>query len=250
MTIGVYKITSPTNRIYIGSSINIEYRFKRYLANGCKGQRKLNSSFDKHGRSSHIFEIVEECTIGELFKRERFWGDFYNAISAENLNLSLPEDGEQKRIINEEGRLNMSISHIGKKMHPNTKNSLAIANKNKKISESHKQKLRECRIAEKGIKKASFETKLKMSLAHKGRKKNPLSPETKAKLSIRFKGKKISESHKEKIKENNKKACLVLNIEYGIFYNSITSAANSIGKKRDFLYYKFKNNNKSQFELA
>jgi len=30
MSIGIYKITSPSNKIYIGQSINIERRIKQY----------------------------------------------------------------------------------------------------------------------------------------------------------------------------------------------------------------------------
>jgi len=33
--IGVYKITSPTGKVYIGSSIDIEKRIKHYKSVGC-----------------------------------------------------------------------------------------------------------------------------------------------------------------------------------------------------------------------
>ena len=37
--IGIYKITSPSNKIYIGQSINIERRFKEYKTlKNCKFQ--------------------------------------------------------------------------------------------------------------------------------------------------------------------------------------------------------------------
>ena len=29
--IGIYKITSPTNRVYIGQSVNIKKRFRSYI---------------------------------------------------------------------------------------------------------------------------------------------------------------------------------------------------------------------------
>jgi len=34
--IGIYKITSPSNKVYIGQSINIEKRFKSYKRYDCK----------------------------------------------------------------------------------------------------------------------------------------------------------------------------------------------------------------------
>lgn len=79
--IGIYKITSPSGKVYIGQSINIEKRFKdyKYLCN-CKGQIKLYRSFTKHGVGNHIFEIIENCIESELNNRERYWQDFYNCM--------------------------------------------------------------------------------------------------------------------------------------------------------------------------
>lgn len=47
--IGIYKITSPTNKIYIGQSVNIEKRLKSYKDNLPKSQTLLLRSFLKHG---------------------------------------------------------------------------------------------------------------------------------------------------------------------------------------------------------
>jgi hypothetical protein len=43
--IGIYKITSPSAKIYIGSSKNIYFRFLRYKALSNKTQTKLYNSF-------------------------------------------------------------------------------------------------------------------------------------------------------------------------------------------------------------
>jgi len=70
--IGIYKITSPTNKIYIGQSTNITDRWKRYYKlNHCRNQIKLYNSLKKHGFKNHIFEIIEECNWEELNIRER-----------------------------------------------------------------------------------------------------------------------------------------------------------------------------------
>lgn len=58
--IGIYKITSPNNRIYIGQSWNIEKRFKNYEILDCKGQPKLYNSLKKYGPKNHKFEIIKE----------------------------------------------------------------------------------------------------------------------------------------------------------------------------------------------
>jgi len=56
---GIYKITSPTGRVYIGQSNDIERRFKTYA----KLQRKrigtgIYNSLVKYGVKAHRFEIV------------------------------------------------------------------------------------------------------------------------------------------------------------------------------------------------
>lgn len=65
--VGIYKITNPKNKIYIGQSTNIEKRFKDDYRNlKCKGQTKLYNSLKKYGYDNHIFEIIQECGINEL----------------------------------------------------------------------------------------------------------------------------------------------------------------------------------------
>ena len=55
---GVYKITSPSSRIYVGQSINIEKRFNQYeKKQNVSEQKKLYNSFLKYGVENHIFEI-------------------------------------------------------------------------------------------------------------------------------------------------------------------------------------------------
>lgn len=72
--IGIYKITSPTNRIYIGKSKNIEKRFKDYKKPVKKGRRSLiHDSIKKYGYNEHIFEILEQCDEVKLNEREMFY---------------------------------------------------------------------------------------------------------------------------------------------------------------------------------
>jgi group I intron endonuclease len=82
---GIYKISSPTNKIYIGQSINIERRFKEYKKLYCMPQRKLYFSLKKYGIEKHIFEILEECTEDMLLKRETYWKNFYKVLEIPSL---------------------------------------------------------------------------------------------------------------------------------------------------------------------
>ena len=51
--VGIYKITNPNNRIYIGQSWNIESRLYSYKNGRCKNQRKLLNSIKKYGWENH-----------------------------------------------------------------------------------------------------------------------------------------------------------------------------------------------------
>lgn len=71
--IGIYKITSPTNRVYIGQSINIKDRLRFYKNLKCKGQPKIYRSLVKYGPKNHKFEIIEECLRHDLDLKETYY---------------------------------------------------------------------------------------------------------------------------------------------------------------------------------
>lgn len=93
--IGIYKITSPSGKIYIGQSSQIERRKKKYSKLACKGQTKLYNSLLKYGFSQHIFEVVEECLGENLNVRERHWQDFYDVLGENGLNLRLTQTSDK-----------------------------------------------------------------------------------------------------------------------------------------------------------
>ena len=70
----VYMITSPNNKCYVGSSIDIEERWRCYYQLHCKNQIKLLNSFVKYGVDSHIFEIVWAGFLIDMYKYETLIG--------------------------------------------------------------------------------------------------------------------------------------------------------------------------------
>jgi group I intron endonuclease len=76
---GIYKITSPSGRVYIGQSVDIRTRWWSYKKVR-KSQRKLYNSFCKYGIENHIFEIIEECDEEYLTKKELYWQKHYNVV--------------------------------------------------------------------------------------------------------------------------------------------------------------------------
>ena len=87
--IGIYKITNPNNKIYIGASKNLTKRLQIHYKYSCniKSQIKLYNSFLKYGIENHKFEIIENCSIENLFEREIYWINFYNSFE-NGLNLT------------------------------------------------------------------------------------------------------------------------------------------------------------------
>ena len=87
--IGIYKITNPSNKVYIGQSTNIKERFRKYSKLSNKRQIKLYNSFQKYGIDNHQFEIIEECGEDMLDEREIYWGNHYDVLGDTGLNLRL-----------------------------------------------------------------------------------------------------------------------------------------------------------------
>ena len=215
--IGIYKITSPSNKIYIGQSINIESRFNNYKNLRCKNQKRLYYSLKKHGVEKHKFEIIAECSIDNLNNIERYYQDLYSSTGKKGLNCLLTKSfdksgrhseatilkfKEKRRYFSEETRLKMSQSQKGRKH--------------------------------------SEITKRKMSQNMKG---IIFSDETRKRMSISAKGKPNSDKQKEKV------SVLVLDNSTGIFYNSILEASIAFGFKYSTLKAKLCGQNKNNTNL-
>jgi group I intron endonuclease len=166
--IGIYKITSPFNKIYIGQSINIYKRWEQYnkYPSSYIGQRKLFNSIQKYGVENHIFEIIEECSLDVLNEREIYWGEHYEVLT-KGLNLAL---GQGRGKCSDETKLLMSETILGKKL-----GKTSIGSGRKKgfnHSEEHIKKLSIAKLNKtsnhKGCKDTD-ETKLKKSLAKLGK---------------------------------------------------------------------------------
>ena len=65
--IGIYKITSPSQRIYIGQSINIEKRWKEYSVTKLKSQPKIKNSILKYGIKNH--NLIQKFKSGKEASR-------------------------------------------------------------------------------------------------------------------------------------------------------------------------------------
>jgi len=140
--IGIYKITSPTGKIYIGQSKNIPKRFKEYDKLQCKLQIVLYRSFLKYGVENHLFEIIEICDFEKLNKRERYWQDFFNVLN-EGLNCKLTSTLDKKTVYSKETLEKMSKSLKGRVITKEWRENLSAAGRGRIFSEETKRKLTE-----------------------------------------------------------------------------------------------------------
>ena len=95
--IGIYKITNKTNNhSYIGQSVQIETRWSNHKIAAFNPNDKayeypLYRAFRKYGMEQFQFEIIEECSIDMLNKREQYWIEYYkpeyNQTIGENYNI-------------------------------------------------------------------------------------------------------------------------------------------------------------------
>jgi group I intron endonuclease len=60
---GIYKITNPNGKVYIGQSIDIDKRWNKYKVKNCKPQIRLYNSLNKYGWENHYKDIIEECEV-------------------------------------------------------------------------------------------------------------------------------------------------------------------------------------------
>lgn len=228
--IGIYKITNPKKHIYIGQSVEIEKRFKRYQNLHCKTQIKLLASFLKHGVENHIFEVLELCESYELNNRESFYITEYNSCY-KGLNCLLGGNGHTDETKRKIGLANSGTKHCLGKIHSKeTKKKISDVKKGIKREKFSHQWIENMRKSLIG-RKHSEETIKKMRDAQSKRDnsiyngKYPTKLIQAAKLnSIKQKG--IPRTEQEKINiKNGMPKNPVIDIATGKIYETIKTCA-------------------------
>lgn len=89
---GIYKITNPDGKIYIGRSINI---YKRWREHKYKTNSLIYRSINKHGYDRHKFEIihiVDDVNHNELNELEIYYISLFNSSNIK-IGLNLCDGG-------------------------------------------------------------------------------------------------------------------------------------------------------------
>lgn len=235
--IGIYKITSPTGKVYIGQSVDIKKRFLQHKKDSKKRNNRLYNSIKKHGYNNHFFEIIELCHVDLLNDRERYWQEFYNVLGRKGLNSRYTSSNEKSGFLSEE-----------------TKEKL----RKKDVSYLYGNDFR------KGIKHSEeIKEQIRKTLKNNAKKTDYINPMTGKKGILNpFYGKKHSEETREKIsfklKKNNKNSerlkaynesrkIKLLDLSTGLFFDSISEAsyAYELNKSTLKAYLAGKINNKT-----
>jgi group I intron endonuclease len=219
----VYKITNPSGKIYIGSTINIKQRWDSYKAKMCKKQLKLYNSLCKYGSHNHLYKILWIGPVSEMYIQETNFGLLYNVLDKnKGLNLRLPDPNQIYQKVSQETKDKIGNAFKGK----------FVGEKHhmfgKKASEETKEKQRQAKLGVKRSKEACKNVGL-------ARSKMKHSEKTINKL----KGRKFSEESIQKMKEarlkskridNTGQKCKkkIIDTRTGMVYESIVKAAQEI----------------------
>lgn len=128
MKSGIYILTSPSGKKYIGQSVNLTARKKVFFSfNHTYGGYKIDCARKKYNHKSlWDYKVLEYCDIDMLDEREKHYIALYDTI---NNGYNSDGGGNENKIVSDETRKKQSESHKGMK-HTNEHNL--------KISESLK----------------------------------------------------------------------------------------------------------------
>ena len=115
MESGIYKITNPEGKVYIGKSRNLDTRFDRYSKYKTTGrQPKLFDSFDEYGFENHTFDKLDKNVELETYYIAEY-NSYNNGLNANKGGGGVVSHSEESRTkISIAGKLNKGkrvVSH-------------------------------------------------------------------------------------------------------------------------------------------
>jgi group I intron endonuclease len=155
--VGIYKIESPSNKVYIGQSWHIKRRWNDHRATKSYKHKKLNASFLKYGIENHKFDILHilpnDITQDILNRYEQIYIDAFRDCNIGLLNLKEGGNGygkhteETKAIIKEKRKYQKVSDEQRQKMSlffktiPRTKEWIEkVANSNRSKTKIYEQR--------------------------------------------------------------------------------------------------------------
>lgn len=108
--IGIYKLTSPSGKCYIGQSTNIYQRFRDHRRDKKYKHAKLYNAINKYGYDRFKKEIIEMCSMEELDTKETFWIRSYNSVDD---GYNCDYGGQQHKVFSKEHRQKLREAFLG-----------------------------------------------------------------------------------------------------------------------------------------
>lgn len=261
MSKGIYKITNiVNNKIYVGSSNDLSYRKSMHFS-GLKCNKHFNqhlqNSYNKHGKDSFVFEIIEECQDCEnikelLLSREQYYFDTllpqYNILSTAGSTLGF--------IHSEETKLKISNTTKGVKKSKEHCEAMKGCQIGKIVSEETKQKLKDyakirpvpahtSEIIIDDIKYSSLtEASEKLELKYGTIQKRLANPNF---INYNYVSGKIAKPRKDTVKglSFRNKAVII----DGVIYESAIKASKILNLKGDTVKYRISSDNFSNYKF-
>lgn len=217
----IYKLISPSNKVYIGQTINLKRRFESYISLNCKGQIKLYNALVKYGFSNFKIEILDSFDI----ESDKDIKSILNESEMKNIllfnsfkngyNMTLGGDSRLGSIVSEKTKRKLSIALTGRRVSDETREKIRNSNVGLKRSKETIEKLKN--------RKYSKNSKKKMSESQKGNKNHlgkSHSKETKNKISLTKKKSQKTYDNINNLKIINKNNKYNLDNTIYLFYHS------------------------------
>lgn len=127
MSAGIYKITSPSGKVYIGQSVDLRRRIAEHLTYPSNKQPTLYRSICKYGKENHTVEIIKyvdlcDNTNDRLNELEIKYIELYDCIAPKGLNL---RTGGNHWKFSDESIEKMRQAKLGTKLTQETKDKLS-----------------------------------------------------------------------------------------------------------------------------
>lgn len=177
MQTGIYSISSPSGKRYVGSAVDIERRWRSHRLLLCKGTHHnigLQRAAAKYGADKLQFEILELCAQSVLLAREQWYFDNTRCHFNRYLTAGSPGPGPRGE-------------HS-----PQTRARIGAAHKGRTLPREQVMKM----VAARADYRPSAETRAKISASNKGKKR---TDEARAKISAYQRTKKYDEATRDKI---------------------------------------------------
>lgn len=183
MNSGIYEIKCSVNdRVYIGSSVELEQRLHRHkldLIRGAHPNQHLQRAWDKYGEAAFVFTVTKTCEPEQtLIEEQRALDEAYATVGQDGLfNIAKDALAPTKGLKWTDGqRENQPLAMSKWWSNPENKEKMRAKLKGKKRSQETKKKYSE--VAKN--RRHSEETKQKLSIAQQ---KKVQDPEYRKKLS-------------------------------------------------------------------